>query len=198
MKHLIKAAVVAAMVFFTGSVTMAQQKLGHLNTQEIYQYLPDVKTATDAYQAFAKTKQDELEQMGAEARKKYAAFQEKQQSRSEANKATVDPELQAMDTELTGLQTRIQEAQQKAQQDVQQKQQELFLPIQTKIDNAIKAVAKEKGYTYVFDSASPEVKYFEGGDDLLADVKTKLGIAANAKPVITPQGSGAGASPTSK
>jgi outer membrane protein len=42
--------------------------------------------------------------------------------------------------------------------------------------NAINAVAQEKGYAYILDLASGSVIYFQGGEDVTADVKTKLGI----------------------
>jgi outer membrane protein len=35
----------------------------------------------------------------------------------------------------------------------------------------------EKGFAYVFDVSQPGVVYFDGGEDLINVVKTKLGIA---------------------
>ncbi len=49
-----------------------------------------------------------------------------------------------------------------------------------KADAAIKAVSKEKGYAYVFDTANPALVFFDGGEDITALVKTKLGISATA------------------
>ena len=176
MKHLLKAASVAVVLCLVVTAAMAQQKFGHINTQELFQLMPEVKAANEAFEAFRKTKLGELEGMEAEAQKKIAEFQEKQKTRSEANRVTVDAELEAIASSIQNIRERIGQVEQKAQQQLQQKQQELYTPIQTKADNAIKAVAKEKGYTYVFDAADPLVKYSEGGDDLMADVKARLGI----------------------
>ncbi len=63
---------------------------------------------------------------------------------------------------------------------MEQKNAELFNPIQVKADAAIKAVSKEKGYAYVFDTANPALVFFDGGEDITALVKTKLGISATA------------------
>jgi outer membrane protein len=59
----------------------------------------------------------------------------------------------------------------------------VFQPVFEKAEKAIQAVAKEKGYAYILDIAQQSVLYFEGGDDISAAVKTKLGIDPNAKPV---------------
>ena len=176
MKRLLKAASAAAVLCLMTTAAWAQQKFGHINTQELFQLMPEVKTANEAFEAFRKTKLGELEQMDAEAQKKIAEFQEKQKTRSEGNRVTVDAELEAIASSIQNIRERIGQVEQKAQQQLQQKQQELYTPIQAKVDNTIKAVAKDKGYTYVFDTADPMVKYFEGGDDLMADVKTRLGI----------------------
>lgn len=45
-----------------------------------------------------------------------------------------------------------------------------------KAEDAVKAVAKEKGYAYVLDITQPGVVYFDGGINILGDVKAKLGL----------------------
>jgi len=45
-----------------------------------------------------------------------------------------------------------------------------------KIRAAVAQVAKEKGYAYVINSAQTDLIVSPPGDDLLADVKAKLGI----------------------
>ena len=111
-----------------------------------------------------------------EYQKKLAEAQEKARTRSEANKATVDVELEAMGQELQNIEQRIQENQRIAQEEVGKKQQDLLAPIQQKVMNAINAVAKEKGYAYILDVSNGSVIYFDGGEDVSADVKAKLGI----------------------
>ena len=57
---------------------------------------------------------------------------------------------------------------------MQERQIELMTPFQDKILQAIQDVAKENGYAYIFDSKN--LLYSEGGDDVSALVKKKLGI----------------------
>ena len=79
---------------------------------------------------------------------------------------------------------RINNWQSITQQLSQQKQEELVAPIYNKVYEAIKTVAKEKGYTHVFSQdvflVAPE------GDNLLpsvaAKLKVKLPTAPGAKP----------------
>ena len=53
----------------------------------------------------------------------------------------------------------------------------LFMqPMIEKANQAINDVAKENGFTYVFDTASGSLLVFPDGDDILPLVKTKLGL----------------------
>ena len=77
--------------------------------------------------------------------------------------------------EIQDLETRIQNFVPVAQQEIQKKQQELYTPIQKKMQDAIKAVGDEKGYTYIIN---PQVLLYTGSAavDATALVKAKLGL----------------------
>ncbi|PWG81446.1 OmpH family outer membrane protein [Pararcticibacter amylolyticus] len=180
MKKLVKVAVVAVGLFLTGNAVNAQQKVAHINSADLLQAMPEIKTADAQMQTFQKQKQTTLEQMDAERQKKIQAYRDKEATLSQANKDAVSKELEVMAKEIEDFTKRMQETQQKAQQEMGQKQQELYTPIMQKAENAIKAVAKEKGYAYVFDSSQQSLIYFDGGEDIMGIVKTKLGISATA------------------
>jgi outer membrane protein len=76
--------------------------------------------------------------------------------------------------ELEGYAYQIQNWQQLVQQALQGKQQELLEPIYRKVDGAIQSVAKENGYTYVFNSEALLV--MPPADDLLPLVAKKLNV----------------------
>lgn len=187
MKNLMKSVVVVAGLFLTVGAVNAQQKIGHVNSQEILQLMPEFKTANQTVEEFVKTKQTELQQMDAERQKKVTAYYDKNKTVSEANKEVVGKELQAMGTEIQEMEQRMQEVEQRAQQEVGQKREEIFQPVFAKAESAIQSVAKEKGFAYVLDIAQQSVLYFDGGEDISADVKTKLGIDPNAKPTAPTQ-----------
>lgn len=161
-----------------GNTAGAQQKLGHVNSSELLQAMPEMKVADANFQTFAKTKQTALEQMDAERQKKIVLYQEKMKTVSEANKEAVGKELETLGKEIQDMEKRITDTQQKSQEELTAKRSELYQPIFKKAEDAVKVVAKEKGYAYVFDISQPGVVYFETSDDLLALVKTKLGIVA--------------------
>jgi outer membrane protein len=182
MRKLINVFFVAAGLMLMTNVANAQQKFGHLNTDEIYATMPEAKTAQTALETFAKKLQGDLEKMNQELATKYKAAQDKQKTLSEANKEVVGKELQAADIELQDLQKRIQDATTKGNEAVEAKRNELFPPVGQKLSGAVNAVAKEKGLAYVFDISPSQgfnnLLYFDGGEDITAAVKTKLGISA--------------------
>ena len=182
MKSILKVAVVAVGILFAGKAVYAQQKLGHINSSDLLQAMPEMKTADASFKIFAEAKQSTLEKMDAERQKKINTYTAKTKTISEANKEVVGKEIQALVTEIQDMEKRLGEAQQKSEQELQTKRGELYQPIFKKAEEAVKAVAKEKGYAYVFDISQPGVVYFDGGDDMLAAVKTKLGITAAAAP----------------
>ena len=182
MKTLVKVAVVAVGLFFTDSTVNAQQKFAHINSAALLEVMPDVKQADAKFQTFQKQKQGEIELMQTEYQKKLTVAQDKEKTLSEANKAAVGKELEVMGKELQDLGKRIQDTGEKAKQELAAKQDELYQPIFKKAGDAVNAVAKEKGFAYVFDVSQPGVVYFDGGEDIIALVKAKLGIPANATP----------------
>ncbi|MEE1945455.1 OmpH family outer membrane protein [Pedobacter sp. KR3-3] len=189
MRKLINVFFVAAGLVFTANVANAQQKFGHLNSDEIFASLPEAKTVSATVENLAKTKQAEIDKMIAEYQTKYKAAEDKQKTLSEANKDVVGKELQAAGQEIQDLGKRIEDARTKATKDVTDKQNELFPPLQQKVGNAIAAVAKEKGLAYVFDTSISQgfnsLVYSDGGEDITAAVKAKLGATATAAPAAT-------------
>jgi len=181
MRKLINVFFVAAGLVFTANVASAQQKIAHLDSESIFTSMPEAKTATATLEALKNQKQAEIEKMQSEYTSKYDQAVAKNKTLSEANKETVGKELQAMSVELDDMKKRISEATQKAQQDLATKQGELLAPLNTKFVTAVKAVAREKGYAYVFDISAQQgannLLAWEGGDDVTAAVKTKLGIS---------------------
>jgi len=189
MRKLINVFFVAAGLLLTANVANAQQKFGHLNSDEIYASMPEAKTAQSTLETLAKAKQAEIDKMIVEYNNKIKAAQEKEKTLSEANKDVVGKELQQAGQEIQDLQKRVEDARTKATSDIQAKQGELFPPINQKLAAAMAAIAKEKGLAYVFDTSVAQgfnnLVYFDGGEDITAAVKTKLGISATAAPAPT-------------
>lgn len=176
MRNLVKSIAIAAVFFLSVGAASAQQKLGHINSEAILQAMPELKTADASFETFRKEKLSELEAADKVRQEKIATFQEKYKTLTEANQEVLGKELEGLNQEIQQLEQRLGQLDQQAQAELGKKREELYKPVLAKAETAIKAVAKEKGYAYVFDTANQGLVYFDGGDDLTPQVKTKLGI----------------------
>ncbi|MBQ7697551.1 MAG: OmpH family outer membrane protein [Paludibacteraceae bacterium] len=149
-------------------MVVSAQKFGYVNTQELFQLMPEVKTAQARIDSLSSQYETMFAGMQEEYKKKSAEYDQKSATMTDAMK-----QIQA--EELYGLQQRIQTAYQTAQQDIQTKQQEFLVPIREKMMKAIKTVGDKNGYTYIFDSQAM-VYSAPTADNLLEPVKKELGI----------------------
>ena len=160
--------------FATSAQTAKPIKLGHLDVQKVMTSMPEFKKA-----------QDDLAAKEQEIRKELTAMHENYQKlmqEYQANAKTL-PELSrtAKEQEIQGLAERIQNFQQLAQEQMAKTQEDLLAPIITKIQNAVQAVGKEGGFTYIF-AATPNfgqgalLYTADNSEDVLPLVKKKLGI----------------------
>lgn len=167
-RSLIYPALFMLLPLFSVQSGLAQDvKLAHINRQKILESMPERQRAKKEMQQFQKDLQSKIKKMNQEYRKKRTEFQEKQQSMTQT-------EMKMKREELSSLQQRITKAQRSAQQDLQKQRQELLQPIIDKVDKAVKKVAEEKGFTYVFDESSGGIIYKGGGMNITEAVKKKL------------------------
>jgi outer membrane protein len=164
--------ILAAIVVLFSSSAFAQLKFGHINSTELIQLMPDTKKADTSLKKFGESLESQLKTMSAEYQTKLQSYQSKRDSLPDAVKGIKEQELQ-------DLGNRIQDFQQTAQESIQKKKEELYGPILKRAEDAIKEIAKEKGYSYVFDTApgSSSVIYAQASDDLMPQVKAKLGMS---------------------
>ena len=165
-KLLLAAFVVAPMCL------MAQVKLGYVNTQEIFNVMPEKATA----ERTLKTASDKYE---TEFKNLQTAFQQKVEEYDKADKDASTPQAikDRHNQELKDEYQKIQNFQQTAAQDLQRQQEQLLAPITQKLQNAIQAVGAEGGYTFIYDMSIPAILYTgTGAEDVSAKVKAKLGI----------------------
>lgn len=155
--------------FLSISAIGQNQKFAHINRTELLQMMPEFKKAQTDLEKYSKQLESQIDNLMQEYRGKLESYQ----SNASTMSSTI---LKDKERELQQLQERIQTFQQEAQQDVAKKEQDLLEPILSKIEDAISQVAKEKGYTYVFDSATGALLYADDSDDIMAEVKVKLGM----------------------
>ena len=157
--------------FVFSTITFSQQMFGHVNSQEILNVMPEAATAQLALQAELEGLQEQGQMMMQEFETQQKEFQIAQDN---MNDAVRNDKLKS----LENLQERIVLFEQSAEQSIQMKQAELFEPILTKIQNAIDEVAKEKGYSYVFDLVGMQggIVFKNDSYDITNMVKSKLNL----------------------
>jgi outer membrane protein len=168
MKNILKWGVLTLALVAFASSAQAQQ-FGYVNAQEILGELPAVKQADANLEALQAQLQKKLQASIEQLQKDYGALQQKIE-RGELSPVQQQAEvekLKAREQELSG-------EEQGMVQQIQDKRKELLEPIYDQLNNAIKAVAKEKGYTFIFDQQV--LLYSEESQNVSAEVKAKLGI----------------------
>jgi outer membrane protein len=146
-----------------------QIKFGHINSNELLSKMPKVIEAKKKIEELGKSYEDQLKELRSEYDKKLAAYQAGQATWPEATR-------KSKETDLLQLQERMQSFNQTANEDIQKKQEEYLSPIVNKVKEAIKAIAKEGKYAYIFDSGVGSVLYAQESDDITPLVKKKLGL----------------------
>ena len=106
--------------------------------------------------------------MRSELETKFADYQAKAATWPDAIRQQKERELQQLDAGLQEFGATIQN-------DLAQMEQQLLAPMIERVRNAIEAVGKEQGFTYIFDISTGATVY-NGGEDVTDLVKTKLGM----------------------
>lgn len=157
---------VLVLLFSAGITTSAQGKYGHINSQEIMKQMPGVDSLQFKIQLFQQQMQDLYQSMVDEYQTKKEKFDK------EAGTMTSSVR-KVKEDELITLQNRIMEFQNTVQSDIEEEQYRLLKPYQDTLQKAIDDVAKEKGFTYIFDT---QILLYSGGEDITPFIKAKLGI----------------------
>jgi outer membrane protein len=147
----------------------AQAKIGYINTDVLMSIMPEAAKISADLNEYQAT----LQQQGL-ALQKEADAKRDQYFKDSATFSNSKKEI--VRDEVVKLYARLQNYDQEIQEKAQKYAQDKIAPMKVKALDAIKAVAKEKGYTYVIDEASSSLLVMPPGDDLLPAVKTKLGI----------------------
>ena len=165
-----KTFIVIAMALLSLGTAFAQKsvKLGHIDSNELLKIMPGRDSAQAKLQREMTELEGALQNMQMELQQLYNDYMAKESQMSDLIKQVEQKKLQE-----TGA--RIEEFQKNAQLQLQEREKTLLTPIIDRAKEAIRKVAKDNGYTYIFDSAVG-VTLYEGGDDILPLVKKELGL----------------------
>jgi len=175
MKRTISILAIILFVVLGTNLKAQTYKFGHIKSSELMQSLPESDKAQKALEAEQKSMKDQMEIMDVEYNNKVNDYVTNEKLPAGDPKKWSDIIKADKEKEINSLQQRIQEFQQTAQNTLQTKQQELYKPILEKVDKAIKEVAKENKFTYIFD-VNTLLYFSEESIDITAMVKAKLTV----------------------
>jgi len=168
MKTIVTYSFIAVLLMLGGLVNA--QKFAHINSQELLASMPESDSAQATIESMAIDFETQLEEMQVELNKKYDDYLTNRDNYTDLIRQTKE-------SEIADMNERIQQFQTIAQQELEGQRNNLLRPIIERANNAIKTVAEENGYVYVFDLSLGNPIYFsEESVDILPMVKVKLGL----------------------
>jgi outer membrane protein len=172
MKSILKYAATCMLAAFF-FITAEAQKIGYVDSGGLLEMMPKVKEAESTLETLGKQLQAKGQKMMQDYQTKYQDLQRRVQAGDIAPK---DQDAQV--AMLKDDEAKIQEFDQDMQKQLGEKREALLSPILEELRTAIQTVAKDNGYTYIFDG-SPGVGvllYADESTNITALVKAKLGL----------------------
>jgi outer membrane protein len=168
MKKIVTVVAVVMGLVFVGNTTKAQTKIGTISLAELVPNMPEYKKADTAMNEFQTALNQQYQDLVNEYQQQQTMLSSKDTSKYTA------AQLEIKRKDLGDLLQKLQNFQTTAEQMRNQKNQELLAPITKKAQDAIQAVAKENGYTYII--SKDQLLVSPPADDILPLVKKKLGL----------------------
>jgi len=151
--------------------SISAQKFGYINSSLLLTDHPDIKSADTQLVTYQNQLIEQGQNMVKSLETKYNTYME------QANKGELSQvQMQQKEGELSVEQQEIQKFEQEVQMKIGQKREELYQPILDKVKGIIEDIGKEQGYTMIFDSSSGGLLSASEEDDLIIEVKKRLGI----------------------
>jgi outer membrane protein len=161
MKRVLFSGILLLLIF--SGITNAQMKIGYVDSDAIMDKLPDAQDAKQKLDAFVQEWQTELNKIENNWKTKYDDYEKRKLIMTDQTRAETEAELVKLEKQVSDY----REKKFGTNGEMFQKQDELMKPVQNKVFSAIKDVAQEEDYDYVFDRS---------GDILLLYAKDKYDI----------------------
>ena len=175
----VKVILSAVALLCVGFAAQAQDvKIGYTNVEFIMDLMPEMEQIAADIKDYETQLQTTMQLKGEDFQRQVQAYQQAMNSMTEEARATKEKELQ-------GLNAALEKMQSDSQISYQRKLGELLGPVQTKVVNAINAVAAENNYTHIFAESAgqaPILLYTKEEDKFTELVLAKLGLEMPAAP----------------
>lgn len=160
-----------ALLLAVATMTQAQSKIGHINSEAIMQTLPEAVDAQKTLDQLVSQWEGELQKMQAEWKRKFDDYDKRKLILTDQARADAERELRELDQSIADYRNK------KFGQNGElfQKQNEVMKPIQNKIFKVLEEIAKEENYDYVFDkSGEILLLYANDKNDLTQKVISRM------------------------
>ena len=161
MKRILFPCVLILLVF--SGLSYGQMKIGYVDSDAIMDKLPDAQDAKQKLDVLVQEWQGELNKIENTWKTKYDDYEKRKLIMTDQSRAELEAELVKLEKQISDY----REKKFGTNGEMFQKQDELMKPVQNKVFSAIKEVAQEEDYDYVFDRS---------GDILLLYAKDKYDI----------------------
>jgi outer membrane protein len=156
-------------IAFVSSLTIAQTKVGTIDSDYILGLMPKIKNAVKITKNYSK-KLDSTFSI------RFTDFKVKLEDYKLKEKDMGALEKKAIQKELADLQQDIKKYQKNANTLMELKRDELMRPLYTMLNEAISVVAKANGYTQILTISGNQFAYIDGAFDITSLVIIELGI----------------------
>lgn len=148
-------------------------KIGYTNIEYVLSFLPETKKIESEYISFEKQLKNQLDA-------KIEEFQQKAQTFQQGYEAMAEAVRKQKQIELQQLQKSLEQFQLESQEKLASKHTSLLKPVYEKIQSTIEQVAKEQGYTHIFNVTTggiPVLLYASEEHNISDQVLKKLGAS---------------------
>ncbi|PQJ81841.1 OmpH family outer membrane protein [Polaribacter glomeratus] len=158
-------------IVFISTLSIAQSKVGTINSEYIISIMPQTKIVVEKTQDYGAKLDSSFSIKAKDYEDKVADFRKNEAEYGELMKKTLVNEITSMEQEL-------KKYQENGNKLMQLKQNELMRPLYKLLNDAIEQVSKENKYTQVLTTSGNQFAYLDEKFDITQLVMNKLGVKA--------------------
>lgn len=164
-----KSKITILFIAFLSTLSIAQTKTGTVNSDYIINLMPEAKIVVKMSQSYGVKLDSSFSIKMKDYQDRVKEFRDKEKDMGALMKKT-------MVAELSTLEQDMKQYQNNGQKLMQLKQEELMRPLYNKLNDAIKVVVKENGYTHILTVTGNQFAYIDEKYDITELVMAKLEI----------------------
>lgn len=157
---------VSAFVLLLPPATLSQGRIGHINSEAIFDALPEAQDAQRVLDALISQWETELQQKQSEWKKKLDEYDKKKLILTDQSRLDAEAELRRLDDEINDFRTKKFGP----NGELFQKQNEVMTPIQNKLFQVLEDIATEDSYDYIFDQSGEILLLYSNKENDLTQV----------------------------